>query len=67
MVVLIFEMIGLKFLLFLLMIRKLSQKIVAFYYVTMLACEARIGLRLLVRLVRRNFISYVRSYNFYIV
>lgn len=66
-VLLIFEFIGLRIVFYNSVILSLKLIFLILILLVILACEARIGLSLLVGVVRFKFTKFVESYNIFII
>jgi NADH:ubiquinone oxidoreductase subunit K len=64
-VMIMFEVVGIKVLLFYMVLRSYMVRVVGIVYLVVVACEARLGLSVMVGVVRRNYINYVMSYKIF--
>nr|WLN31328.1 NADH dehydrogenase subunit 4L [Vorticeros sp. n. MW-2019] len=64
-VLLVFEFMGLNILFFYLVLSEYSMSLFGLIYLVILACEASIGLSILVSLVRSNYLNYVGNNNMF--
>lgn len=67
MVMLVFEFIGLKILFLLILMFYKTSVFISLIILVLLACEASLGLSLLVGVVRCKYINYVESSDVYVV
>jgi len=65
MVLLVFELIGIKMLWFFLSVREFTKNTRGLVYLVIIACEARLGLSLMVGIVRYKYLSYVMYFKLY--